>query len=133
MEERFDQFGIKKQSPGIVIAAPDGSKIRSIFPGRVVYSGYLKGYGNTIIIDHGYDYYTITSRIERILLKKGDIVHRNATIGIMGSTATILDKGLYFEIRFKDTSLDPLKWLNTDNLQIEKKQPGQALQHQQEN
>ncbi len=133
MEERFDQFGIKKQTPGIVIAAPDGSKIRAIFPGRVVYSGYLKGYGNTIIIDHGYDYYTITSRIERILVKKGDIVHRNSTIGIMGSTATILDEGLYFEIRLKDTSLDPLKWLNTDRLQIKINQPAQVLQLQQAN
>jgi murein hydrolase activator len=133
MEERHDQFGIKKQSPGIVIAAPDGSKIRSIFTGRVVYSGYLKGYGNTIIIDHGYDYYTITSRIERILVKKGDIVRRNSTIGIMGSTATILDEGLYFEIRLNDASLDPLKWLNADNLHIENKQPAQVLQLQQAN
>jgi murein hydrolase activator len=133
MEERFDQFGIQKQSPGIIIAAPDGAKIRSIFPGRVVYSGYLKGYGNTIIIDHGYNYYTITSRIERLLVKKGDIVRRNSTIGIMGSTATILDKGLYFEIRFKDTPLDPLKWLNTDNLQLEKKQSAQEVQVQQAN
>lgn len=132
MEERFDQFGIKKQTPGIVIAAPDGSKIRSIFPGRVVYSGYLKGYGNTIIIDHGYDYYTITSRIERILVKKGDIVRRSGTIGIMGSTATILDEGLYFEVRLKDTSLDPLAWLNANNLQIAKKQSAQDLLHQQE-
>lgn len=133
MEERYDQFGIEKQSPGIVIAAPDGSKIRSIFPGRVVYSGYLKGYGNTVIVDHGYDYYTITSRIERILVKKGDIVRRNATIGIMGSTATILDEGLYFEIRLNDTSLDPLKWLNPEYLQIEKKQPAQVLELQQAN
>jgi septal ring factor EnvC (AmiA/AmiB activator) len=133
MEERFDQFGIKKQSPGIVIAAPDGSKIRSIYPGRVVYSGYLKGYGNTIIIDHGYDYYTITSRIERILVKKGDIVRRNGTIGIMGSTATILDEGLYFEVRQNDTSLDPLAWLNPSNLKIAKKQPVQDPLFPQEN
>ena len=128
MEERYDQFGIKKETPGIVISAPDGVKIRSIFPGRVVYSGYLKGYGNTIIIDHGYQYFTITSRIERMLAKKGDIVRRNATIGIMGSTATILDEGLYFEIRLQDTPLDPLKWLNTSKLRFQKEPSAQHHQ-----
>lgn len=115
-EERIDQFGITKQTPGIIIAAPDGEKIRAIFPGKVVYAGYLKGYGNTVIIDHGYQYFTITSRIERMLVKKESLVRRKSSIGIMGSTATILDNGLYFEIRHKDIPLDPLKWLDSATL-----------------
>ncbi|MFN2353891.1 MAG: murein hydrolase activator EnvC [Desulfopila sp.] len=114
-EERVNQFGFKKQSPGIIIDAPDGTKIRSIFDGRVMYAGYLKGYGNTVIVHHGYQYFTITSRMERIRVEKGDIVKRNTVIGIMGSTATITDKGLYFEIRHKDTPLDPMIWLDHDN------------------
>ncbi len=115
-EERKNQFGIKKKDPGIVIAAEDGAKIKAIYPGKVVYSGYLKGYGNTIIINHGYQYFTITSRIERMLAQKGSVVKRGSIIGIMGSTATILDNGLYFEIRHMDTSLDPLQWINSKTL-----------------
>jgi septal ring factor EnvC (AmiA/AmiB activator) len=119
-EERINQFGFKKQSPGIIIDAPDGTKIRSIFQGLVMYAGYLKGYGNTVIVDHGYDYFTITSRIERLLVQKGVVVKRNSVIGIMGSTATITDKGLYFEIRHNDTPLDPMIWLDHDNLTMDK-------------
>jgi len=118
-EKRVNQFGFKKQSPGIIIDAPDGTKIRSIFQGRVMYAGYLKGYGNTVILDHGYDYFTITSRIERVLVQKGDVVKRNTVIGIMGSTATITDNGLYFEIRHNDTPLDPMIWIDHDSLTMD--------------
>lgn len=124
-EERKNQFGIKKKSPGLVIAAEDGARIKAIYPGRVVYSGYLKGYGNTIIINHGYQYFTITSRIERMLAQKGSVVERGSIIGIMGSTATILDNGLYFEIRHLDTSLDPLKWINPEMLTFAANQSAQ--------
>lgn len=117
-EKRKNHFGLTKKDPGIVIAAEDGTKIKAIYPGKVVYSGYLKGYGNTIIINHGYEYFTITSRIERMLASKGSVVKRGSTIGIMGSTATILDNGLYFEIRHRDTSLDPLQWINADSLTL---------------
>ena len=115
-QERVNQFGITRKNPGIAINAPDGTKIHAIYTGTVIYSGYLKGYGNTIIIDHGYHYFTITSRIERMLVSKGANVERNDIIGIMGSTATILDDGLYFEIRHEDTPLDPLLWLDTKKM-----------------
>lgn len=115
-EEKENQFGIKRRSPGISISASDGTRVRAIFDGKVIYSGYLKGYGNTVIIDHGYQYFTISSRIERLLARKGTKIKRNAIIGIMGSTATILDEGLYFEVRHKDKPLNPLEWLDTKKL-----------------
>ncbi len=117
-QERVNQFGITRKNPGIAINAPDGTNIHAIYSGTVIYAGYLKGYGNTIIIDHGYQYFTITSRIERMLVSKGANVERNDIIGIMGSTATILDDGLYFEIRHEDIPLDPLLWLNTQKLKF---------------
>lgn len=115
-QERINQFGITRKNPGISIEAADGVKIHAIYEGKIIYAGYLKGYGNTVIIDHGYQYYTITSRIERLTAAKGTNVKRNDIIGIMGSTATILDDGLYFEIRLNDEPLDPLKWLNKEKL-----------------
>ena len=115
-QKKTNQFGISRKTPGISISAPDGAKIRAIFDGRVIFSGYLKGYGNTVIIDHGYQYFTICSRIERLLVKKNTNVKRHDIIGIMGSTATLLDDGLYFEIRHKDTPLNPLDWLDTKKL-----------------
>lgn len=120
-EERVNGFGISRKTPGISLDAPDGTKIVSIYPGKVIYTGYLKGYGNSVIIDHGYQYFTITSRIERILVAKGANVKRNDIIGIMGSTATILDKGLYFEIRQNDEPVDPLEWLNKKKMRLAKR------------
>lgn len=115
-ETTVNQFGISRKLSGIAIDAIDGSRIRAIFDGKVIFSGYLQGYGNAIIIDHGYNYYTVTSRIETLIGQKGAEVRKGDIIGIMGSTATITERGLYFEIRFKDTPLDPLQWLDPGKL-----------------
>jgi septal ring factor EnvC (AmiA/AmiB activator) len=115
-EEKINSFGMKRKNPGISFDAADGTKIRAIFDGTVIFSGYLKGYGNTIILDHGYDYFSIVSRIERVLVTKGSILKRNDIIGLMGATATLIDDGLYFEIRHKEKTLNPLEWLNKDLL-----------------
>ena len=58
-----------------------------------------------------------------MLVKKGDMVKRGSTIGIMGSTATILDEGLYFEIRLENAPLDPLEWLEPARLSFKAAQP----------
>jgi septal ring factor EnvC (AmiA/AmiB activator) len=115
-QEKIDKFGISRQSAGIEIQAPNGAKIVSISEGEVIFSGYLRGYGNTVIVHHGFQYYTVTSRIEKILVVKGQVVGKKETIGIVGDTATLFDEGLYFEIRHGDVSLDPLSWLEPDNL-----------------
>ncbi len=119
-QESTNRFGITRKPQGIALEAPDGTKVRSIFAGKVIYAGYLRGYGNTIIIDHGYNYYTITSRLERILVSKGKKLRRSDIVGIMGATATLLDEGLYFEIRLGDDPLDPLPWLNREKLTFKK-------------
>jgi septal ring factor EnvC (AmiA/AmiB activator) len=115
-QEKTNKLGISKRSSGIELRARDGTDIRAVSSGDVVFSGYLRGYGNTIVIYHGYKYYTVTSRIEKILVEKGRKVKRGQTIGIMGDTATLFDEGLYFEIRQGKTSLDPLLWLNPNKL-----------------
>ncbi len=117
-QEKINQFGIKRKNPGITIEGVDGTKVRAIYDGKVIYSGYLKGYGNTVIIDHGHNYYTVTARIEKLLVRKNTRVRKYDIIGITGSTATILDSGLYFEIRKKNVPLDPLEWLNKKHIQL---------------
>ncbi|CAG0905865.1 unnamed protein product, partial [Cyprideis torosa] len=73
-EERVNLFGIRRRTPGITIAAPDGTPIQAVYGGSVVYADYLKGYGNTVIIDHGYGYFTVTSFIDKLLAAKGKAV-----------------------------------------------------------
>jgi len=115
-QEKINKLGISRKSEGIEIQAPDGTDIAAVSDGEVVFSGYLRGYGNTVIIHHGYQYYTVTSRIEKILVEKGQKVKRKERIGVMGDTATLFDEGLYFEIRHERESMDPLVWLRAGGL-----------------
>ncbi len=115
-QEKTNKLGISRKSAGIELKAPDGTKIVAVSDGEVIYAGYLRGYGNTVIIHHGFQYYTVTSRIEKILVEKGQKVQQEDIIGIMGDTATLFEEGLYFEIRHGRESLDPLLWLNPNRL-----------------
>ncbi len=116
-EQTSNLLGITSISKGIAIDAPSGSTVRAVYDGVVQYSGYLRGYGNTVIVNHGHQYYSITSRMERLLADKGERVDATTDIGIMGDTATLLTPGLYFELRQDTTHLDPLQWLDTTRLQ----------------
>jgi len=115
-QEKVNKLGISKKSLGIELQAADGTNIVAVGDGEVIFSGYLRGYGNTVIIHHGFQYYTVTSRIEKLLVNQGQKVKRENAIGIMGSTATLFDDGIYFEIRHGNQSLDPLAWLNPNRL-----------------
>lgn len=112
-EETTNLLGISSISKGIAIDAPSGSTVKAVADGIVQYSGYLRGYGNTVIVNHGHQYYSITSRMERLLAEKEQRVVRGTEIGIMGETATLLTPGLYFELRKDTDHLDPLQWLDT--------------------
>ena len=126
-QEKTNKLGISRDSEGIELQAPDGSKVVAVSDGDVIFSGYLRGYGNTVILHHGYQYYTVTSRIEKIMVKKGQKVKKEDTIGIMGDTATLFDEGLYFEIRHGRESLDPLLWLNPNRLSNVHGHPGDTV------
>ncbi|KAB2890557.1 MAG: peptidoglycan DD-metalloendopeptidase family protein [Desulfobulbaceae bacterium] len=116
-QETTNSLGIRKKSDGIAIEAPDGTPAKAICAGTVIHAGYLRGYGNSIIVHHGFQYYSIYSRLEKVLAAKGDTVKTGAIVGELGETATLIDKGMYFEIRHRSESLDPMQWLDTSTLQ----------------
>ncbi|CAG37284.1 murein hydrolase activator EnvC family protein [Desulfotalea psychrophila] len=111
LEKSTNRMGIAETSMGIAIEAADGSPVIATEAGKVLSAGYLQGSGNTVIIHHGFQYYTITSRLENIATKKGAQVRPGDIIGRAGDTATLIDAGLYFEIRHGKKSIDPLSWL----------------------
>jgi len=115
-KQTTNRLGIISRSQGIAIKAPSGTMVQAVHEGEITFAGYLRGYGNTVIVNHGYKYYSISSRVERILIKKGQKVTEQTDIALMGDTATLINEGLYFEIRHDDKNLDPLDWL--DNTQL---------------
>ncbi len=102
-------------SNGITIETADGAKVHTVYKGKVIFAGYMKGFGKTLIVDHGLQYYSVTSRLDSIMVKKGDKVRQNQLVGNTGNIATLFGRGLYFEIRHGATPQDPLKWLASDS------------------
>ena len=106
---RFDTVTVNN---GIEIAPNKNDMIvKSIHPGKVVYSDHFQGYGNLIIVDHGLNYYSLYGRCSDFLVKKGDYVEAGQSIALVGDFSSPKGVSLYLEIRFKTRPLDPLLWL----------------------
>ena len=99
---------------GIYIGGPLGSEIKAIFPGRVDYSGQLKGYGQVIIINHGSRFFTISAHLLQRNKEEGDVVGKGDVIGLLGQSGSLSGPRLYFEIREGGKNLNPLKWLKVN-------------------
>ena len=97
---------------GIEIQSRRGAPIRAVFSGKTIYSSWLKGYGNIIIIAHGENYYTVYAHAEELFRAKGEQVEIGEVIATVGDTGSMNGPSLYFEIRHKGNPIDPLEWIN---------------------
>lgn len=96
---------------GIDIAGREGEKVVAAASGQVVYAGNaLRGYGNLIIIKHNDDYLSAYAHNRKLLVKEKQMVTAGQQIAELGSTDAT-DARLHFEIRFRGSSVDPLKYL----------------------
>jgi len=100
-----------KTTKGITVATAKGAAVHAVFKGKVAFAGYKKGFGNTVVIDHGYKYFTVTAHLDSIVVQEGDRVKKGSLLGSTGDMATLFTKGLYFEVRIGSKQQDPLKWL----------------------
>jgi len=85
--------------------------IRAVYGGTVLYRGWLKGYGNLIILDHGTGYYTLYAHASELLVAEGDRVKAGQGIARVGETGSLAGPRLYFEIRYQGRPEDPEQWL----------------------
>ncbi|TEA78374.1 peptidase [Allopusillimonas ginsengisoli] len=97
---------------GIVLRASEGTPVRVVAAGRVVYANWLAGFGNIMIVDHGDQYLTVYAYNQSLLKQVGDIVKAGDTVAAVGATGGQVEPGLYFEIRHKGTPVNPLLWLS---------------------
>jgi murein DD-endopeptidase MepM/ murein hydrolase activator NlpD len=95
---------------GIDIAAGAGSPIRAAATGRVVFSGNVRGYGNTIVIYHGDGLASVYAHNRENLMQVGQIVSRGQTIATVGQTGRATGNHVHFELRRNGKAINPLRF-----------------------
>jgi septal ring factor EnvC (AmiA/AmiB activator) len=98
---------------GLFIRAAQGTEVKAVAGGQVVFSEWLRGFGNLIIIDHGSQYMTIYGNNQSVLKQAGDVVKMGDTIASAGNSGGNEQSGLYFEMRHQGRAIDPLGWIST--------------------
>ena len=99
------------ENPGIDIKGKPGSPVRSIIGGIITTITYIRGYGTTLIIDHGGGFYTVYSHITNVEANEGQEVQAGDVIAYMGDAGSVEGSKLHFEIWGNGQKLNPEKWL----------------------
>ncbi|HEV8540712.1 MAG TPA: peptidoglycan DD-metalloendopeptidase family protein [Nitrospiraceae bacterium] len=109
--QKHPTFETYVQKKGIEIRTAEGSAIRAVMPGTVVYADWLKGYGLVLILDHANGFFSLYAHASKLLTKVGDPVQAGQVIGETGDTGMTGESTLYFELREGAEPVDPLAWL----------------------
>jgi murein DD-endopeptidase MepM/ murein hydrolase activator NlpD len=106
-------FGMRwgRMHEGIDIGASSGTPIQAAASGRVIYSGWMEGYGNLVAIDHGRGISTAYGHQSSIAVGNGQTVSQGQVIGYVGCTGHCFGPHLHFEVRINGSAVDPLGYL----------------------
>jgi len=113
------KFGLQKnkelhtftENPGIEIRCTNNSKVESVMDGIVMHVGYIGGYGNVIMIDHGEEYSTVYGNVDEIYVYEDDYVSPGKVIGKMDYLNTNAKVYLHFEVWHNGKTQNPELWL----------------------
>ena len=98
---------------GIFIRADEGTEVRAVAAGTVVFSEWMRGFGNLLVIDHDDDFFSVYGNNQTLLATVGRQVNAGVVVSTVGSSGGIPEAGLYFELRHKGLAFDPLKWISS--------------------
>ena len=104
-------LGYRRFHAGVDFGAAYGSRITSADAGRVIFSGWYGGYGNSVIVDHGGGLTTLYAHASRLLVREGQNVQRGQPIAAIGSTGLSTGPHLHFEVRRNGRPVDPMGFL----------------------
>ena len=104
--------GQQARSKGIEIAAAYGTPFRAVFPGVVKQAGFMRSYGQTVVLDHG-AYTTVYAHANGLKVSAGETVSKGEVLGYVGNSGLVDSSGyvLAFEIYYNGTAQDPMSWL----------------------
>ncbi len=107
-------FGVRRWGrihQGLDIANSVGTPIKSSASGVVILAEYYGGYGNKVMVYHGFGYTTVYAHLSRFMVNVGDQVKQGDTIGLMGNTGFSTGPHLHYEVRVEGTPKDPMDFL----------------------
>lgn len=104
-------FKTKTTHTGIDISAPKGTAINAADAGEILYTGWLRGYGQVVIVDHGANLTTVYAHMSKIEATEGEKVRRGQLIGRVGSTGVSTGNHLHFETRVNGEAVNPMRYL----------------------
>lgn len=96
---------------GIDIAVPEGTAVRAAAAGTVIYAGWLGGYGNLVVVDHGNGLSTAYAHNSGYASSVGQAVGAGDTIALSGNTGNSSGPHVHFEVRVNGSAVDPLGYL----------------------
>ena len=109
-----------KMHKGIDVAAPTGTKVYAAGSGKIIrISSSEDGYGNCIVIEHGYGFVSRYAHLSGFKIKEGDEVKKGDLIGLVGSTGRSTGPHLHYEIEKDGERIDPKKFIKYDLKGIE--------------
>ena len=104
-------FKTKVFNSGIDIQASAGTPVKAAGPGEVLYQGWLRGFGQVVIIDHGGDLSTVYAHLGGTSVREGATVKAGTVIGRVGNSGTDSEYGLHFEVRKGGSAQNPMNFL----------------------
>lgn len=107
---RHPILGDYRMHTGVDIGVPSGRTIYAAQSGTVLLADWTRGYGLTVIIDHGNSLSTLYAHTSRVLVSSGDYVERGAAIAEVGSTGLSTGPHLHFEVRVNGEPQNPMNW-----------------------
>lgn len=103
--------GVKEFHPGVDISVPYGTPVSVASDGRVIYAGWLRGYGKTVIVYHGYGFVTLYGHLSDIPVNYGDRVVKGQIIGKVGMTGRTTGPHLHYEVIKYGIRQNPIAYL----------------------
>ena len=100
-------YHVRKFHQGMDFTAPTGTEIFATGNAKVEFTGWKQGYGNTVILDHGYGYKTLYAHLYKSLVRKGQKVRRSDIIALVGNTGKSTGPHLHYEVRLNGKPVDP--------------------------
>lgn len=100
-------YHVRKFHQGMDFTAPTGTEVFATGNARVDFVGWKQGYGNTVILDHGYGYKTLYAHLYKTLVHKGQKVRRSDIIALVGNTGKSTGPHLHYEVRLNNKPVDP--------------------------